>query len=1599
MATYDAGTALLQVVPSFRGVQSAIVAQAKKWGADGGQAYRREFDEQLRGLGREVPVGPGRERSRREGSEAGGAYADAFRRRIEAAAKSLPPLRVTAATSEAEQKLRDLRVDLEQLSRKTVGVDIDAASASAELARIDGELTALGANSPDVQVRVDSASARAQLAALQSDLRRVDGQDVEIDVRVNDFGGLNTFTGRLTAVAAAGALIGPAIIPVAGAAAAAVAAIGPAAIGAASGVGVLAVAFYGIGDAVKAMAGAQSSAAADAEKASERQAAAASAVASAQRQVESAEAGLVNARANAARAAEQGAARIAKAQAAVVDAEQAAARSAEESARRVADAQDVLEDARRAAAESAEDAARRVAEAQERVVDAEEAAARAAESASRRIADAGRRLADAQQASADVSERAARRVADAEESLADAQRRSLDVQQSLNDARREASERLEDLASRSANGALRERQAVLDLADAESELADARANPEATAEDLARTQLAYDMAVQRLSDLRRENQRLAVDYAEAARAGVEGSDEVRDAQDRIAEAQRRVEEAQESVAEATRRAEREQVDAQRRVADATQAVVDAQVNLQRVQVDGAERVADAQQGVTDALRAQQQAAVQSAERIADAQQGVTDATRAQAQARIDAAERVRDAEQGVAEAVAASADAQRQSAASVAGAQRSLLGAQAALTDASRETGDVGSAAMRKLEESLAVLSPAGVAFATFLYGLRDEWKQVQAAAQGGLLPGVQAGIEALLPFLPQVTGFVGGLAETMGDLFASAGRALTSPFWRDFFSWVASTAGPNIELFAGIIGDLAQGFAGLLKAFDPLARDFGEGLANMADGFARWASSLGENDTFQAFLGYLREVGPRVASALGDILTAVVQLLVAMAPFGPLVLEVVAAFARLISAIPPGVLQFLVTTLGAVVLAFKVLGPVVAFVSGIMAAMSAGVPVLGAVIAALGGPVTLAIVAIIALGAALVAAWHHSETFRTVVTTAWEAVRDAVVAAWTDYIWPALQAFAGFILGTVVPAVVTLWQGYILPAFQAIGAAVATAWDKVIFPALRAMVGFWQNVLAPAATWLWQNVFRPTFDGISAAVKFAWDYARAVFDLWVAVMRNVVGPAVMWLWERAFKPAFDGIGAAAKWLWDKAIKPAFEGIADVLDSVWNEGIRPTLAAFGDFMEDTVAPAFRRGLDIIKGAWNSLSSLAVKPVNFIIETVYTNGIKKLFDKVAGAVGSDTRLPVIGPIDVPKFATGGIYPGYTPGRDIGLIGVSGGEAIMRPEWTRAIGSAAVHEMNAVARTQGVEGVRRYLHGGGPSYLGGFSTGGVVSGIADRVKSGANWAKEGIADAASAVKDFVVGGLRKAVEIGLTPVRAALSSIGGGTWGEIMKVTASKMMGGLLDFAGGKDAEGGNVAAPLSGSAGGPWPPRQYGVPSPNVVAAASFIRRTYGLDDIGIIGSRPNASDHPWGKALDAMVYNNAAMGNAIASYLVTNPEAFGTKYVIWWQKVWSTARAREGWRPMEDRGSATANHFDHVHASFYDSGGYLPPGLSLVMNATGKPEPVFTHQQFQNIEALAQGGGAGGDVNVQVLMDSEDVTGRVLVRTGLDRIATKSRAR
>lgn len=97
---------------------------------------------------------------------------------------------------------------------------------------------------------------------------------------------------------------------------------------------------------------------------------------------------------------------------------------------------------------------------------------------------------------------------------------------------------------------------------------------------------------------------------------------------------------------------------------------------------------------------------------------------------------------------------------------------------------------------------------------------------------------------------------------------------------------------------------------------------------------------------------------------------------------------------------------------------------------------------------------------------------------------------------------------------------------------------------------------------------------------------------------------------------------------------------------------------------------------------------------------------------------------------------------------------------------------------------------------------------------------------------------------------------------------------------------------------------------------NAIAVLNAVREEFPeLTQFG--GVRPgDPGDHGSGHALDIMT--STSEGDAVARYLQGRAGELGIRYLIWKQRRWAPGGT---WVPMEDRGSITANHYDHVHVS------------------------------------------------------------------------------
>ncbi|WP_275558481.1 transglycosylase SLT domain-containing protein [Streptomyces sp. 5-6(2022)] len=564
------GSVEVDVIPNTQGIyarlRSGLVPAATRAGEDAGSAAGRAFgpamqrqvgDIGLR-IGEEIGqqianritaalrdavrdgVTRGGQTARpaavRQGDETAGAFSRALKTRLEAAFRSLPKLQIGADTSEVDSDLQAVRVRMETLADKRIGIDISAEDAKAEIRLIEAELTRLGAEHPNVQVRADTARALAELQAVRAEIDAVDGKKARFDI---DASGATGSILQLTA-----ALAGVAVIPAIPALAAALGSVAAAGVAAAVGVGALAAvalpAITSIGGVLMAQKQAQDAA--------------------------------TNSTLRGGQAASQAASRALQ----MAGAQQALATAHRNAARQIAQAEQGVQDAVRSAAEANRNAAQQVKTARQGLADAYQQAADRMRSANEQVQQAERSLADAQDAARQAQQDLTQARRDAAMQLEDLNNRLADSQLSERDAVlsvQEARKRLDAVQAAGANASLLQQQ---------------------------RAQLAYDQAVQRLKEQRLETARTAAEKAAADKAGVEGSDAVKSAQERLAAAQQAVKDQQAAVAKAQQAAARQQIQNTKDIASAQEKLAEAQRNVTKVQEDGARSVARAQESLVAA---------------------------------------------------------------------------------------------------------------------------------------------------------------------------------------------------------------------------------------------------------------------------------------------------------------------------------------------------------------------------------------------------------------------------------------------------------------------------------------------------------------------------------------------------------------------------------------------------------------------------------------------------------------------------------------------------------------------------------------------------------------------------------------------------------------------------------------------------------------------------------------------------------------------------------------------------------------------------------------------------------------------------------------
>lgn len=563
--------------------------------------------------------------------------------------------------------------------------------------------------------------------------------------------------------------------------------------------------------------------------------------------------------------------------------------------------------------------------------------------------------------------------------------------------------------------------------------------------------------------------------------------------------------------------------------------------------------------------------------------------------------------------------------------------------------------------------------------------------------------------------------------------------------------------------------------------------------------------------------------------------------------------------------------------------------------------------------PIFMVITAIALLVAGAIYAYKHFKIFRDVVNMAWAGIKIAALAAWNyglKYVFDAIKIYVNIIIAyykllwTVAKLV---WAG--------IWAAVKFAWTG-IKPIWRA-IQLYIDLLKLEFRLLWAGV-KLYFNAIWTVIKIAW---AGIKIIWAGIRAFLIGPLIK---------SFKDFAAGAKTAWNL--------LKSGLQSVYNSGIKPVFDRLKDVLNKT-KDAFKVAVDAIARTWKRLEGAAKTPVNFVIG-MYNDGIVNLVNGIARLAGIDQRLGRVN-----KFAYGGVMPGYSPGKDSMMAAVSPGEAIMRPEWTRAVGPAQINAMNAAARKRGPKGVRDWMSGGEgmafasggvvPGFAGGFDLGGIVGGFLNGAKK---FAFDNIEKVAKATLGKVLGGAVPGQGMFRDLIAAIPMWIKNNIWGwfkDKVGQVGGKGMKAALNWAKTQDGKpyqwGGN---------GNPsWDCSGFMSAIESVVRGEKPHRRWATSSFNG--GTPPGwESGKRSGFMIGVLDNGNAHASHTAGTLLGINVESSGSGGV----------RVGSGARGYND------GMFPGQYGFKADKGGVLVPGWNPpIYNGTRKPEIILTAKQMKNL--------------------------------------------
>jgi phage-related protein len=539
----------------------------------------------------------------------------------------------------------------------------------------------------------------------------------------------------------------------------------------------------------------------------------------------------------------------------------------------------------------------------------------------------------------------------------------------------------------------------------------------------------------------------------------------------------------------------------------------------------------------------------------------------------------------------------------------------------------------------------------------------------------------------------------------------------------------------------------------------------------------------------------------------------------------------------------------------------------------------------------------------------------------------------------------------------------------------------------------------------------------ITGAFSDAWDWVKNFFSQnWSLILGLISGPIGLSIVEvvkhwGSIKAAFSDAGSWISGTFSKAwnaitgaiTAPVSNVIGDAksgLTKAWSDikavfsdakqWISGTFSTVWGAITDAITSPIHAAIAAIPKLWGDIEDAFATAVNFVTQKIM-NPLIDALDTALSVFG--VKIGTIAPIVVQKpnlggsddagtspsggsHALGGVTPGYAPGRDSLLARVSPGEGFIVPEAVRGLGGAsAIQAINAT-------------YSGRVSAPPGFSLGGVIGSIGGAisgvVSSAIHTVRSGVADAAAASLS--------ALE---TPIKAVIGAAPSGFAQTLASGLLDKVNTAVKSFIAGNTDNSGN-----SGNSA-PVPTGQHKSLITQGLSAAGAKDTAGNESAVNLIISKEsswdadavNKTDSNW-KAGHPSVGLMQVIEGTFKKYVPTalanvGPFAYGVSEDDVANMAAGIRYAIATYNSLGNVPGVVAVNSGKPYVG-YDSGGWLPPGITAAVNNTGKPEPIFTHAQASALMDGAAGGGnapaSSPNWTVQLIGDGLDDMVRTVVR-------------